>query len=136
MSPRAIESIEGEQVLHATDLDEAPQCVGSENMQWTTGDDVPLCHLAQNCQPFGIYKPDVGAVDVDVFIRSECVERGTQQWGSGCVNFATHHHNRHAVDMKPVNLQTTIDHCHYCLRLVRPPTVKARALPVNESIGP
>ena len=105
-------------------------------MQWTTGDDGPLGHLAESGQPFGTYKPDAGAVDVDVFIRSECVERGTQQWGSGRVNLATHDHNRHAVDVKPVNLQIAIDQCHCYLRLARPPTVTAHALLVNESIDP
>lgn len=81
-------------------------------MKRTTGDDVPLRHLAESGQPIGIDEPDVGAIDVDVFVRAESVERGTQQWRGGRVNLATHDYNGHVVEMKPVNLQTTIDQCH------------------------
>lgn len=121
---------------YAIDLDAESKCARSVNVQRTTGDHVSSCNLAQNGQPFGIYEPDVGAVDVDVYIRAESLERGTQQWGSGGINLAMHHHNLHAVDLKPVNLRTTVDQCHCYLRLARPPTVTAPALFVNESIGP
>jgi hypothetical protein len=103
-------------VTHATGLDAAPKRGRCANVQGTAGDDVPLRHLAESRQPFGIDKSHPGAVYVDVFIGAERVERGTQQWRSGRVNLALHDHDRHVVYMKPMNLYTTIDQCHDILR--------------------
>src|SRR4029079_18379974 len=112
------------------------KCSGRMYMQRTTGADVPVRHLAQRVQSLGINKTDARAVDIDVLVRPESVDGGTQQWGSGPVNLALHHYDRHAVDLKTVNLETTVYHCHHVVRIVRPPTVTALALIVNESIGP
>jgi outer membrane biogenesis lipoprotein LolB len=112
LAPEQSESIEEEQVRHTVERDAAPQRVRSENMQWSTGGDVPLGHLAQGSQSSRIDEHDIGAIDEDVLIRAERVERGTKQWGSDHVNLAPHDDNRHVVDMKPVNLQTLIEHRH------------------------
>jgi hypothetical protein len=81
-------------------------------MKWSTGGDVPLGHLAQGSQSRGIDKPDIGAIDVDVFIWAERLECGTKQRGSDHVNLAPYDDDRHVVNMKPINLQTRIEHRH------------------------
>jgi hypothetical protein len=101
---------------HTTHLDTAPQRGRSVNMQWATGCDVSLGDLAEGGQSCGIHKSDAGEVDVQVLFWAQRVEGGTQQWSSRHVNFALHDHNCHVIDVKPVNLQTTIDQCHDILR--------------------
>ena len=81
-------------------------------MEWAARRDVPLCDFAQNSQPFGIDVVDGSAVDVHVLVGVECVERSTQERSRRRVDLAAHNHNRHVVDVKPVNLRTTIDQCH------------------------
>jgi hypothetical protein len=110
--PEQSESIEVEQVRHTVERDAVAQRVRSENMKWSTGGDVPLGHLAQGSQACGIDKPDIGAIDVDVFIRADRLECGTKQWGSDHVDLAPYDDDRHVVDMKTINLQTRIEHCH------------------------
>ena len=130
------ESVEVEQVPDAIDVDAAPQRVRRENMQRTPRDDVSACHFAQGVQPDGIHKANARAVDVDVLIRAEPVELGTQQRSRIPVNLATDDDHCHAVDVKSVNFQTIIDQSHSRIRLVRAPTVTEYALFVNESNGP
>jgi hypothetical protein len=110
--PGQSESVEVEQVRYTVERDAAPQGIRGEHMKWTAGCDVPLRQLAHGSKARGVDKPDPGAIDVHVLIRVERVKRGTQQWGCDHVDLAPYNDNRHAVDMKSVNLHTLFEHCH------------------------